>query len=192
MEMAVRLAIQVLEALNYAHQQGVIPRDVKPSNILLGDDGAYLSDFGVVQLMGNARGLTADSSGTIAYMSPEQIQRPRDVDQRSDVYGFGCVLYEMLTGRQPFGGNSDDETKYLQDGVAPIAAGKAVGLLFVPFVNFFWLATAYLRLPREYNAYAERHCLAPRLSSWVFYLYCITMWVSFFLLRTTRTAEPIA
>jgi len=108
-EEALQISFDVLDALNYAHQQGVIHRDVKPSNILLDKQGrAHLTDFGIAILMGDRRKTSSGLAvGTPDYMSPEQIKRPRLVDHRTDVYSFGCVLYEMLTGRPPF--ESDDD-----------------------------------------------------------------------------------
>ncbi|HEX2253989.1 MAG TPA: protein kinase [Thermoanaerobaculia bacterium] len=107
---AVAIAAQMLAALDYAHSEGVIHRDVKPSNVLIGPLGRVkLMDFGIALLVGDKR-LTASQSaiGTPAYMSPEQILRPRDLDHRTDIYSAGVVLYEMLAGRPPF----DDETEY--------------------------------------------------------------------------------
>jgi serine/threonine-protein kinase len=108
---ALVVARDVLEALDYAHQQGVIHRDVKPSNILLDRDGhAALTDFGIALSLGRRRvTLTRTSLGTPHYMSPEQIRSPKTVDHRTDVYSFGCVLYEMLTGRPPFAEAADAE-----------------------------------------------------------------------------------
>src|SRR6185436_19309935 len=101
---ALIIARDVLEALDYAHQQGVIHRDVKPSNILLDGEGhASLTDFGIALSLGRQRVThTTTSLGTPHYMSPEQIRSPRNLDHRTDVYSFGCVLYEMLTGHPPF------------------------------------------------------------------------------------------
>jgi serine/threonine-protein kinase len=109
-----RLARQVADALDYAHARGVIHRDVKPENVLLDGVHALLADFGVARGPGPDHGDAAWHSleltsagmalGTPAYMSPEQAAGDRDLDARSDVYGLGCVCYEMLAGRPPFTG----------------------------------------------------------------------------------------
>ncbi len=111
LEEALRISADVLAALDYAHQHAVIHRDVKPSNILLDGAGrAYLTDFGIALMVGVERKTrTGVAIGTAYYMSPEQIRRPRSLDHRTDVYSFGCVLYEMLAGRPPFEA-SEEET----------------------------------------------------------------------------------
>jgi serine/threonine protein kinase len=103
------IATDMLDALDYAHMQGVIHRDVKPSNIMLDRRGhAYLMDFGIALLIGHERRTrTGTSLGTPHYMSPEQIRRPRSVDHRADLYSAGCVVYEMLAGRPPFLADED-------------------------------------------------------------------------------------
>jgi serine/threonine-protein kinase len=103
---ALRIAVDVLDALEAAHQRGIIHRDVKPSNILLDQEGrAYLTDFGIALLVGQDRlTQTGITLGTPFYMSPEQIRSPLTIDQRSDVYSASCVIYEMLAGRPPFTG----------------------------------------------------------------------------------------
>ncbi len=104
LEQATKLAIQVAEALGYAHRQGVIHRDVKPSNILITPDGdALLTDFGIAKLLAQTLGLTGEGMqlGTPLYMAPEQVQG-QTVDGRTDVYALGVVLYEALAGRPPY------------------------------------------------------------------------------------------
>jgi serine/threonine-protein kinase len=103
---ALRLGDDLLDALYYAHSQGIVHRDVKPANIILADAGAMLVDFGIaraVELAGRERitrsGFTV---GTSAYMSPEQVGGLPTIDHRSDLYSLGCVLFECLAGRPPF------------------------------------------------------------------------------------------
>jgi serine/threonine-protein kinase len=100
-----RLGGDVADALHYAHERGVVHRDIKPENILLSGGHALVADFGIakaVEVAGDSRLTeTGWGMGTPAYMSPEQIVGD-PVDARSDVYGLGCVLYEMLTGHPPF------------------------------------------------------------------------------------------
>jgi serine/threonine-protein kinase len=100
---ALGLAGQVASALDAAHERGLVHRDVKPANILVGpDDRAYLSDFGAVKELASG-GMTRTGSfvGTIEYCAPEQIEGG-PVDARTDVYALGCVLWECLTGTPPF------------------------------------------------------------------------------------------
>jgi len=108
-EDAVRIAREVADALQYAHQHGVIHRDIKPENILLHGGHALVADFGIafaaVRSEGNTRLTeTGMSLGTPNYMSPEQAMGGRDIDARADIYALGCVLYEMLSGEPPFTG----------------------------------------------------------------------------------------
>src|SRR5437870_337708 len=100
---ALRIVGQIGSALDAAHARGLVHRDVKPANILVGaEDRAYLSDFGVVkELASNGTTRTGTFVGTIEYCAPEQIEG-RPVDGRADVYALACVLYECLTGTPPF------------------------------------------------------------------------------------------
>jgi serine/threonine-protein kinase len=106
-EQAIRIAAEVADALDCAHEHGIVHRDVKPENILLARGHARVADFGIARALEAAGGgdLTATgiAVGTPAYMSPEQASGGT-LDTRSDVYALGCVLYEMLAGEPPFTG----------------------------------------------------------------------------------------
>ncbi|HEX5627551.1 MAG TPA: protein kinase, partial [Actinomycetota bacterium] len=105
---AIDIAIDVCGALEAAHAQGVIHRDIKPGNIMLNPRGEVkVTDFGIARVTTTADTVaqTAAILGTASYLSPEQAQG-QPVDGRSDIYSLGCVLYEMVTGRPPFLGDS--------------------------------------------------------------------------------------
>ena len=106
---AARLASEIADALHAAHLAGVIHRDVKPQNVMLGADGRiHLVDFGIARSVGRGTRIltgTGITLGTPEYMSPEQFDTPR-VDARSDIYSLGVLLFEMLTGGLPFTGDS--------------------------------------------------------------------------------------
>jgi serine/threonine-protein kinase len=106
---AVPIIKDILNALDYAHRQGIVHRDVKPSNVLIDESNrAILIDFGIALAMGEDRlTRTGEIVGTTLYLSPEQINSPKTIDHRSDIYSVGCVFYEMLTGRPPFVGGRD-------------------------------------------------------------------------------------
>jgi Tol biopolymer transport system component len=105
---ALRITGQVAAALDHAHREGVVHRDVKPENILLEDGHALVCDFGIARAVGEAGGETLTQTGftvgTPAYMSPEQGTGGGAVDHRADIYALGCVAYEMLVGAPPFSG----------------------------------------------------------------------------------------
>jgi serine/threonine-protein kinase len=112
---AVDISMQILSGLGFAHQSGIVHRDIKPSNVLVDSEGqAYLMDFGIAKALRNTRSVTQVNSrlGTPDYMSPEQIRNPRDVDRRSDIYSFGCMFYELLTGWPPFDRGAGYETEH--------------------------------------------------------------------------------
>jgi len=114
---ALRVAIQIADALDHAHRHGVVHADLKPGNIMLARDTVKLLDFGLAKLKERDEGVPIDATrserlteigsiaGTVPYMAPEQIEG-REVDGRTDIFAFGIVLFEMLCGKRPFAGDS--------------------------------------------------------------------------------------
>jgi serine/threonine-protein kinase len=106
---AVRIACEVAQALDYAHDHDIVHRDIKPENVLLHGGHALVADFGIGRAITHASDpitLAGMAVGTPQYMSPEQAAGEREIDGRSDVYSLGCVLYEMLVGEPPFTGRT--------------------------------------------------------------------------------------
>lgn len=102
---AISILRQILHAVQHAHASGVLHRDLKPSNILLTKDGRVkITDFGLAKIRTSDTDLTAthETAGTVAYMSPEQVEGLKHVDERSDLFSVGLMAYEMLTGNLPF------------------------------------------------------------------------------------------
>ena len=128
-EEALLYAREMAEALEYAHQRGIVHRDVKPENILISGGVAVIADFGIARashLPGDAN-LTSLGVplGTPAYMSPEQAAGRAEVDGRSDVYSLGCTLYEMLAGEPPFRGSMEEVIRRQREEQAPpVAAAR--------------------------------------------------------------------
>ena len=135
----VQTLADVASAVHHAHEQGILHRDLKPRNILVSGSGhAYVTDFGLAKSLGKNvhQSLTGSGAvvGTPAYMSPEQAQGLDRVDWRTDIYSLGVILYECMTGRTPFTGESPIEIlmKVVKDPVVPplqvVDAGSALGL----------------------------------------------------------------
>lgn len=125
---AVRLAIQIAGALETAHQRGVLHRDLKPGNVLMTRSGVKLLDFGLAKMVAqpdtdSTKTVEGTVLGTAAYMSPEQAQS-KPLDERSDMFSFGAVLYEMLSGTPAFRGASmvDILSAVLRDEPGPANA----------------------------------------------------------------------
>src|SRR5882672_10850608 len=118
---ALQLIPQICDALQYAHDEGVVHRDIKPENVLVDRKGRVkIADFGLAKILGvdaDALRLTAEGQvmGTPHYMAPEQIEKPLSVDHRADIYALGVVLYEMLTGDLPLGKFSPPSRKVQLD-----------------------------------------------------------------------------
>ena len=124
---AVRILKDVADALAYAHARGVVHRDIKPDNVLLSGHHAVVADFGVAKAVSQAKtesGLTSVgvALGTPAYMAPEQAAGDPNIDHRADIYAFGAMAYEMLTGRAPFAGMAPHQmlAAHITEPVVPI------------------------------------------------------------------------
>lgn len=132
----IRLGIQVAESLDYAQQRGIVHRDIKPSNILVDANGqTKITDFGIAHIEDPASSVQTQAGeilGTPAYMSPEQVLG-QPVDGRSDLFSLGIILYELSTGRKPFGGENLAAIFHSITQDAPPPAGKinpAIGQRF--------------------------------------------------------------
>ncbi len=128
----------VTRALAYAHEHGVVHRDIKPDNVLLSGGTAVVTDFGIAKAIAAASGAQSDdaqtgaltqlgtSVGTPAYISPEQAAGDPNIDQRSDIYSLGCMAYELLAGKPPFDSRTPQRTlvAHLTEKPAPLAAAR--------------------------------------------------------------------
>ena len=167
---SIDIALQVLDALEYTHtlpEGALIHRDIKPSNILIKADGSVrLTDFGIALATREARKtLTGQVLGTSLYMSPEQIKAPSQVGCQTDIYSFGCVLYEMLTGRPPFGNESETDftiqTAHVSQMPEPIRKFNAS----VP-ERFEWILLKALAKDPAYRFQTCREMATPLLTAY--------------------------
>ncbi len=139
---APRILEQTASGLNYLHSQGWIHRDVKPDNFLMNREGTVkLIDFAIAEkskgMLGKLFAGRSKIQGTRSYMAPEQI-RGRGVDERSDIYGLGCMFHELIAGKPPFTGQTTQEllTKHLQNPPPPLeSAGRDVTSEFAELVR---------------------------------------------------------
>jgi serine/threonine protein kinase len=155
-----RLAADLLDALDHAHSQGIIHRDVKPANVVVSSEGAILLDFGIARavIASGTDQLTRSgiAVGTSTYMSPEQITALADIDHRSDLYSMGCMLFECLAGQPPFHHRNEavvlqlhltqtapDVRTLRSDTPAELAAGIAKALAKAPKDR--WRSAAEMR-----------------------------------------------
>ncbi|HZO36117.1 MAG TPA: protein kinase [Solirubrobacteraceae bacterium] len=125
---AAQLVSQIAAALDAAHARGIVHRDVKPANILLGaGDHVYLTDFGLTKNVGSTSGLSHAGQwvGTLGYVAPEQI-RGGHVDARADVYALGCLLFFALTGETPYRRDSDEATMWAHLNEPPPSPSRLV------------------------------------------------------------------
>ena len=126
---ALRITEGVLDALAYSHRNGIVHRDIKPANVMIATDGTIkVMDFGIARAMADANATMTQTSaviGTAQYLSPEQAQG-QPVDERSDLYSTGCMLFELLTGRPPFLGESPVSIAYQHVGEQPMPPSRLV------------------------------------------------------------------
>jgi serine/threonine-protein kinase len=147
-ELATELLGQIADALDAAHAAGIVHRDVKPHNILIEGDRAFLTDFGLAKALGDSGVLDGASiAGTVEYMSPEQWQG-RNVGPAADVYSLGCVLYEALTGIVPYARQAEDTEPEIPEGLDAVierAVAKDPG-------ERFSTASGLIEAAREHEA----------------------------------------
>jgi serine/threonine-protein kinase len=132
---ATKILRDIAQALAYAHAQGFVHRDIKPDNVLLADGAAVVTDFGVAKALSsatNAPNTTALTGagmalGTPAYMAPEQVSADPQLDHRADLYAWGCVAYELLTGSTPFGNRAPSAiyAAHLTEAPKPLRVSRA-------------------------------------------------------------------
>jgi len=154
---AVRLATEIADALQYAHERGIVHRDIKPENVLLQSGRAVVADFGIALAVQQAGGTrmtqTGMSLGTPQYMAPEQAMGERNIDARADVYALGVMTYEMLAGEPPFTGPTAQAivAKVMTERARSLSASRDT----VPAYIDDAVATAIAKLPADRFASAS-------------------------------------
>jgi hypothetical protein len=165
----VSLLRDVALAVHHLHEHGVVHRDLKPDNVLVdAENRPHVSDFGLARDLRAARTTTGGGAGTPAYMSPEQIQGKKDLDRRADVYSLGVMLYETITGRLPFEGDTAFEvmTKALREPIVPpsrITKIQINPILYRNLENICLIALA--KDPRD--RYPDAQAFARDLALWL-------------------------
>lgn len=171
---ALSLASGIADALTHAHERGVLHGDVKPENVLLAGEHAYLTDFGLSRALHlevvrewERRPEIDIAAGTPAYVSPEQARAEPRIDARSDVYSLGCMLFEMLAGRAPFTGKSTTEIVRRRFDAVPPDLGRLAPELPSPVVRVIAAAMALDpdRRPATPNELIERLRAAARIGA---------------------------
>jgi len=133
----VKFMLQLCDALDFAHQKGIVHRDIKPANILLDNNGKpHICDFGVAHVEMSTITQTGATIGTPSYMSPEQVMGKK-IDKRSDVFSLGAILYELLIGKRPFEGESITTVIYkiVNEEAPSLAGAKGISEEFEPVVR---------------------------------------------------------
>ncbi|MEA2007540.1 MAG: protein kinase, partial [Chloroflexota bacterium] len=152
---AIKVVSQLAPALDAAHKQGIIHRDMKPANILFDQyDDAYLSDFGIARVTQAAQTLTGENVlGTPAYMSPEQVHGDKDLDGRCDLYALGIIFYQMLVGNVPYQATTPAKVMMMQV-LEPVPDLLAMGL-DLPYTVETWFEKAMAKDPDDRFATAS-------------------------------------
>ena len=164
-EQSLRMVGELLSALEYAHRQNIVHRDVKPANLLIEADGRVkLSDFGVARIQDSSEATRTQGSmvGTLKYMSPEQLQG-QPMDARADLFAVGIVLYQLLTGKRPFDGDTDFAIIQQIVGHTP-AAPSSFNALLPPAIDAV-VARALAKNPERRFTTAQDFALALKEAS---------------------------